>query len=149
MADIAPGTTVTATMLNRLRERIYSAVASADLVGAGAASAAITGATVTFTTDTANAEAEVEATFDFDHSASTSTVATGELFLDGTKQGGECVYQQGTASANDRMTPGSNWVVPLGTAGSKTLDLRATAPTGITVHQTNTRFKVKVREVVA
>lgn len=145
---ILAGEIVTAARLNRMQPVTYVATATADLTGAGAASAAITGATKTFTTTTANAVAHVTAFFDFDHSASVSTVATGELFLGGVKQTSECVYQQGTASANDRMTPGQTWLITLGAAGSYTLDLRATVPTNITVHQTNTRLVIVIYEVV-
>lgn len=144
---ILAGEVVTAARLNRMQPVTYTAAASSDLVGPQT-SGAITGASITLTTLTNNAKVKVEGFFDFDHSASTSTVATGELFLDGSKQTRECVYQQGTASANDRMTPGQQWLLTIGTAGSHTFDLRGTLPTGITIHQTNTTITATVYEVV-
>lgn len=144
---IASGQVVTAEDLNNLKSHTHTATQTADVSGS-VTDADLTGCTMNITTRTDNAKYFATAFCDMDHSASVSTPATVSLVVDGVDQSGEAVYQQGTASANDRMTPGGVWEGTIATAGVHTFKLTATIPANITCHQTNTKLQVTIEEVV-
>ncbi|MFJ9885926.1 hypothetical protein ACIQRW_08695 [Streptomyces sp. NPDC091287] len=143
---ISAGQTVTAGQLNRMQPVPYEASASGSLVGPQTG-VDVPGATVTFTTTTDNAVAVVNTSFDFDFSAATTTLGSGRLVVDGVATTRFALFQQGPGASADRVVAGQDYRVDLGTAGSHTLVLNVTVPTGMTLNQ-YTAMVVTVYEVV-
>jgi hypothetical protein len=143
---IAAGQKITAGQLERMQPKTYDATASGTLTGPQSG-VDVPGATVTFTTTTANAIAVVHASFDFDFTAATTTLGSGRLVVDGVATGLFALFQQGPGAAADRVVSTQSYRVNLGAAGSHTLKLSATVPTGMTLNQ-YTAMVVTVYEVV-
>lgn len=140
---------VTAGRLNRMQPVPYSAAASSDL-GIGQTAQDIPGASITLTTVADNATYVAIGSFDFDGSGSGSTAnAFGRLVVDGVVQAAEALYQVSSASANVRSVITQTWSGTLAAAGSHTLKLQGTTPSGgIEINATHTRLQVIIFEVV-
>jgi hypothetical protein len=142
---IDAGQIVTADELLRLQPVTYQATASSDLAGA-ATNADVPGATITLTTTAANAVYVAVGVFDYDLQGTTTVIGTGMLAVDGTNQTAQALFQQGIST--DRMTASQVWRGTLAAAGSHTLKLRGTLPSGMEMNATHTTLTVTIYEVV-
>lgn len=85
----------------------------------------VPGTSVTFSTNNAGAILLVRAAFDFQYSntaGQTGNECIGYLNVNGTNRGSQVIMR---CIANWRVTCGGRWIVPLSSAGSQTVKLRA------------------------
>ncbi|MEV7491407.1 hypothetical protein AB0O08_11700 [Streptomyces anulatus] len=144
---IYAGQIVTAEQLNRMQPKTYDAAGTTTQAGP-LTDADVAGATITFTTATANAVAVVDTTFDFDFTAATTTIGSGRLNVDGVGEARYAVFGQGPGNGSDRSTVSQSYRVSLGAAGSHTLKLTVSAPTGMSLQGVYTSLVATVYEVV-
>ncbi|MFJ8866712.1 hypothetical protein ACIRD6_13280 [Streptomyces sp. NPDC102473] len=144
---IPAGGIVTAGQLGRMQPKPYDAVGTSNLVGP-VTDGDVPGCSVTFTTTTANAVATVVIAVDFDFTAATTTLGSGRLNVDGVGESKYTIFQQGPGTSTDRATGGQTYRVTLAAAGSHTLKITATAPTGMLITGVYTSLVATVYEVV-
>jgi hypothetical protein len=144
---IPAGGIVTAGQLARMQPKTYEAVGTNNLVGP-VTDGDVPGCSVTLTTTTAQAVAVVVIAVDFDLTAATTTLGSGRLVVDGVGESKYAVFQQGPGTVSDRATCVQTYRVTLATAGTHTLKITATAPTGMLITGVYTSLAATVYEVV-
>ncbi|MFE2019893.1 hypothetical protein ACFW9O_17840 [Streptomyces sp. NPDC059499] len=141
------GQKVTAGQLNRVQPVTYEAVGTTTQDGP-LTDADVTSCSVTFNTTTANATAVVNCSFDYDITVATTTLGSGRLNVDGVGESRYATFQQGPGNASDRMTAAQSYRVILAAAGSHTLKLTFTVPTGMRLTGVYTSLVATIYEVV-
>nr|MDT0658020.1 hypothetical protein [Micromonospora sp. DSM 115978] len=146
---ILAGEIVSAGRLGALQPTTYYAVCTTDLV-AGNTDQDVVGATVTFDTVFDNAVYVAEAVFDMDGVTSGSTsVCIGMLNVDGVTDSAQALSQVGSASASSRVTAAQRWHGTLASAGSHTIKLMGTTPSGgVKINAVHTTLTVTTYEAV-
>jgi len=144
---IPAGGIVTAGALARMQPKTYEAVGTSNLVGP-VTDGDVPGCSVTFTTTSANAVATVVIAVDLDLTAATTTLGSGRLNVDGVGESRYAVFQQGPGTASDRATGSQTYRITLAAAGTHTLKITATAPTGMLVTGVYTSLVATIYEVV-
>ncbi len=144
------GERITATRINRLQPKVYSAACSAALTATTSTYADITGASVTLTTDTDNAVYMATAVFDMNVLATSTTILmVGRMQIDGVTDSGIAVYAM---DALTRATVTMQWHGTISSAGSHTFKLQGALTnalaTGGAFQQDDTKLIVSIYEVV-
>lgn len=140
------GERITAARLNRLQPTTYSAIGTGGPLVGPQSNADVTGCTVTFTTETAGATYKAWVVIDHDKTTANSSVNFGRLNVDGANQTATTGSAQDALT--DRMVAGQNYHGVLAAAGSHTLKVVASPPTGNQILNTNTTLVVEITEVV-
>lgn len=143
---ILAGQIIEAAALMRLQTKSYSATGTGGPLVGPQSNADVTGCTLTITTETAGATYKAWVVIDHDKTTANSSVNFGRLNVDGVNQSTTTGSAQDAVT--DRTVAGQNYHGVLATAGSHTLKVVASPPTGNQILNTNTTLVVEITEVV-
>lgn len=140
------GQIFTADTATNLKTKKYNAVGTGGPLVGPQSNADVTGCTITLTTLTDGASYTAWIVIDHDKTTANSSVNFGRLNVDGVN----ATPTTGSAqdAVTDRTVAGQNYQGTLATAGSHTLKVVASPPTGNQVLNTNTTLIVHIDEVV-
>lgn len=140
------GQILKASQAQRLQTKKYSAVGTGGPLVGPQSNADVTGCTITLTTETDGATYQAWIVIDHDKTTANSSVNFGRLNVDGVNASTTTGSAQDAVT--DRTVAGQNYHGTLATAGSHTLKVVASPPTGNQILNTNTTLIVEITEVV-
>lgn len=142
---ILAGQIIEAAVANRLQSKSYSVTGTGNLAGP-ASNADVPGCSYTFNTETAGATYKAWIVIDHDKTTANSTVNFGRLNVDGVNQSATTASAQDAIT--DRTAAGQNYHGVLAAAGTHTLKVVGSPPTGNQILGTNTTLIIEITEVV-